>query len=117
MPVVVLREGDESSDDPIKFSHEKLAQAVARLPGTQSRLYPQRDHFSTGGTMLRCVLKVFNKCLMGGIFPRQCKIARFVLLYKGQRKSVTSALSFRLLSLLNGVDKLFKRLILQRLYE
>ncbi|KAL4089758.1 hypothetical protein QTP88_024729 [Uroleucon formosanum] len=64
---------------------------------------------------LAMLLDLFNKCLVMGIFPARWKVARLVLLYKGNNKPRAEPSSYRPLSLLDGVGKLFERLILCRL--
>jgi len=54
-------------------------------------------------------LRIFNRCLKDEGFSAPWKVARLVLLYKGSS-------NFRPLSLPDGAGKIFKRLILQRLY-
>jgi hypothetical protein len=52
---------------------------------------------------------------MTSIFPVRWKVVRLVLLYKGNTKPQAEPSSYRPLSLLDGVRKLFERLILCRL--
>lgn len=57
---------------------------------------------------------VFNKCLKDGVFPRSWKVARLVLLRKGD-KPLEDPSSYRPICLLNIVGKLFERVIKTRI--
>lgn len=61
------------------------------------------------------VLRMFNQCLKEGVFPRQWKRARLVLLSKGKDKPPDEPGSYRPLSLLSGTGKLLERLLLERI--
>lgn len=61
------------------------------------------------------LLGLFNECLQSGTFPECWKVARLVLLPKGKGKPPSEASSYRPLSLLGGVGKLFERLLLKRI--
>jgi len=57
---------------------------------------------------------VFNACLEEGVFPRPWKVAKLVLLRKGE-KPLDNPSSYRPICLLNTVGKLFERLIKRRM--
>jgi len=61
------------------------------------------------------LLNVFNKCLVTGIFPARWKVARLVLLHKGNGKPLAESSSYRPLSLLDELSELFERLLLSRM--
>lgn len=54
------------------------------------------------------LLKLFNACLVSGVFPDKWKSAKLVLLHMGKDKPTNEPSSFRLISLLDGIDKLFE---------
>lgn len=58
------------------------------------------------------LLRALNCCLMARTFPEAWKRAGVTFFYKGYEKPVSEAGSFRPISLLDGVGKLLKRLIL-----
>lgn len=53
------------------------------------------------------LLDLYNECLETGRFPRRWKVARLVLLFKSKEKPPEEPSSYRPLSLLDGVGKLF----------
>lgn len=57
---------------------------------------------------------IFNKCLKGSVFPHSWKIAKLVLLRKGD-KPLEDPSSYRPICLLNTVGKFFERLIKTRI--
>lgn len=61
-------------------------------------------------------LKVFNSCLLNGIFPTKWKIQRLVLLRKGD-KPLNDPSSYRPLCMLDSLGKLLECLMLRRLEE
>lgn len=58
--------------------------------------------------------KIFNACLKLSYFPAKWKIARVIPVPK-PNKSLSSAASFRPISLLSSFSKIFERLLLQRI--
>lgn len=60
-------------------------------------------------------LDAFNACIETGHFPARWKVAKLVLLYKGQGKHRDTPSSYRPISLLDGVGKLLESLLLRRL--
>lgn len=60
-------------------------------------------------------VRCYNECLNSGTFPARWKHAKLVLLYKGQGKARDQPSSYRPLSLLDGVGKVFERVLLNRL--
>lgn len=106
-------------DQPIPpITVEELRLAVRKLPNNKA---PGPDHVPN--EMIRLAanrfpdlfLSVFNACLTEGSFPNRWKMARLVLLHKGQDKPIDVPSSYRPISLLDGVGKLLERLILTRL--
>jgi len=57
----------------------------------------------------------YNACLTNGVFPSSWKRAKLVLLYKGQSKPRDLPSSYRPISLLDGLGKVFERVLLNRL--
>jgi len=62
------------------------------------------------------LINVFNSCLAHGIFPGKWKVAKLVLLRKGT-KPLDMPSSYRPISLLNTIGKLFERVIKGRLED
>jgi len=62
------------------------------------------------------LLGIFNRCLAAGVYPKRWKVARLVLLRKGD-KPVGVPSSYRPLCLLNDVGKLFEYLLAQRVEQ
>ena len=99
------------------FTHGELSEAVRRMPNGKA---PGLDGLMNEVIKLAArsdpqgVLAAYNCCLEKGIFPRQWKLARLVLLRKGN-KPVSEPSSFRPICLLDGLGKIFERLILNRL--
>ena len=68
-----------------------------------------------GAPVLTPVLtKVFNKCMTEGIYPDSLKIARVTPVFKGGNKNITS--SYRPISILTQLNRIFEKLIYERLY-
>lgn len=62
------------------------------------------------------LLGIFNMCLALGVYPKRWKVARLVLLRKGD-KSVGVPSSYRTICLLNDFGKLFEYLLVQRMEQ
>jgi len=60
------------------------------------------------------ILHTLNKCLAEGLFPSPWKVAKLVLLRKGQ-KPLEEPSSYRPICLLNTIGKLYERIIKKRL--
>jgi len=58
--------------------------------------------------------ELFNACLRDGMFPKEWKTAKLVLLRKGD-KPLNNPKSYRLICLLNTIGKFFERIIKVRL--
>ena len=59
--------------------------------------------------------KLFNKCLLGGIYPDSLKIARVKPIFKGGNKNDPA--SYRPISILSQLNRIFEKLLRDRLYE
>jgi len=98
-------------------SVDELRLAAARLPRGKA---PGPDMVTNeviaklAGARPDTLMAVFNRCLSSGVFPERWKVARLVLLHKGKDKPRTEASSYRPLSLLDCVGKLFERLLLNK---
>ena len=57
--------------------------------------------------------KIFNKCVDDGVYPNILKIARVTALHKGEDNS--DADNFRPISILPQINKIFEKLIHQRM--
>lgn len=119
-PVEDMSEEDLSAEGAALFTRDEVLRAAARLPNGKA---PGPDGIPNE-ILVAAVNKhpdifvtVFNRCWKAGVFPTCWKIAKLVLLHKGQGKPLDEASSFRPLSLLNGAGKLFERVILKRIYK
>ncbi|KAL7304831.1 hypothetical protein TKK_0003054 [Trichogramma kaykai] len=63
----------------------------------------------------RQIKVLLDSCLQSGVFPDEWKIARIVVLYKGNGKDPSKARSYRPISLLNGMSKVLEILMVGRL--
>ena len=61
------------------------------------------------------LLKHFNDCFLGGYAPEHWKLAKVVMLFKGGTKNSRSPSSYRPISLVNTIYKLYATLLQQRL--
>ena len=59
--------------------------------------------------------KLYNKCLLGGIYPDSLKIARVKPIFKGGNKN--DAASYRPISILSQLNRIFEKLLRDRLYD
>lgn len=99
------------------FNIEELKEAAKRLkkgkaPGPDN--IPNEIIVQVIEVWPELLLETYNACLRKGMFPRRWKRQRLVLLRKGN-KPLDQPSSYRPLSLLDTVGKLFERLLLQRL--
>ena len=63
------------------------------------------------------ILKIINRCFFEGIFPKQWKAAKVIILLKSPDKPKTSPRSYRPICLLPGWSKILERLMVERLAE
>ena len=59
--------------------------------------------------------KIFNKCVLGGIYPDCLKTARVRPIFKGGNKNDTS--NYRPISILSQFNRIFEKLLRDRLYD
>ena len=59
--------------------------------------------------------KLFNKCILGGIYPDSLKIARVKPIFKGGNKNDTT--TYRPISILPHLNQIFEKLLRDRLYD
>ena len=59
--------------------------------------------------------KLFNKCLLGGIYPNSLKIARVKPIFKGGIKNQIP--SYRPISILTQINRIFEKILRDRLYD
>ena len=100
------------------FNMDELALMASRLPRGKAPgpdYVPNEVVTELARARPAMLLDLFNNCLVTSIFPARWKVARLVLLHKGNTKPQAEPSSYRPLSLLDGVGKLFERLILCRL--
>lgn len=110
---------NEEISCPLLFEEDELNDAakkmsVGKSPGpdgipTEFIQYICRKHPNT-------ILGVLNNCLQTKTFPNIWKIARLVLLRKGD-KPLDSPSSYRPICLIDNMGKLFERLLLDRLLK
>ena len=58
---------------------------------------------------------IFNKCISDGVYPDSLKIARVTPVFKGGNKNSTT--SYRPISILTQFNRIFEKLLCDRLYE
>lgn len=63
------------------------------------------------------VLRLYNKCWENGYFPKEWKLAKLFVLYKGGGKDKQESNSYRPISLLPVLGKLLERLVGARLTQ
>lgn len=97
------------------FNLEELGLMASELPREK---VPGPDNVSNkvGTELIKkktdILLILFNKCLVTQTFPDRGKVTKLVVSYKGSMKLQTEPSSYRPISLLDEVDKLFVRLVL-----
>ena len=70
------------------------------------------EHLKYGGRLLlRHLHHLFNMCLQCGYVPSECKRGIIILLFKGGNKSRTDTNSYRGISLVPSIAKVFEKLI------
>lgn len=100
-----------------RFTATELAVAARHLPSGKA---PGPDGVPNAVVKLACainpeaMLTVFNRCLELGEFPRLWKKAKLVLIHKGADKPPDEPSSYRPISLLSTVGKVYERLLLGR---
>lgn len=111
---------DSSEEEDMPFSIGEVLQAVSRLPSGKASGpdgIPNEILIAAVKKRPGLFADMYNKCWASGVFPVCWKLAKLVLLHKGQGKPMDQATSYRPLSLLNGAGKLFERLLLKRIYN
>lgn len=100
-----------------RFTASELVAAACHLPSGKA---PGLDGVPNAVVKQACatdpdaLLNVFNRCLELGEFPRLWKKAKLVLIHKGADKPPDEPSSYRPISLLSTVGKLYERLLLGR---
>ena len=61
--------------------------------------------------------RLFNKCLVSGIYPDKLKIARVRPIYKGNNKNKNDPSSYRPISILSQFNRILEKIIRDRLYD
>ena len=61
--------------------------------------------------------KIFNKCINEGVYPDCLKIARVTPVYKGGNSNKNETTSYRPISILTQINRIFEKLIRDRLYN
>ena len=65
--------------------------------------------------LIPILTKLFNKCLVGGIYPDDLKIARVIPIFKGGIKNLIP--SYRPISILTQLNRIFEKILRDRLYN
>jgi len=110
----------DPSGDAKLISRDELLLMASRLPGGKApgpECVPNEVVSILAKGNPEMLLKLYNTCLVSGIFPDRWKRARLVLLHKGKDRPASEPSSYRPLSLLDGVGKLFERCILSRIND
>lgn len=119
-PLMVPTSVDQQSDPASIVANDEFAEALKRLNAKSTA--PGLD--GVPGKVLAMATKwlgvriqnLFSNCLKKGVFPRQWKTGKLVLLRKEGRVS-DSPSAYRPIVLLNEIGKLFERIIAKRLLE
>ena len=61
--------------------------------------------------------KIFNKCIAEGVYPDSLKIARVTPIFKGGNNKKNETTSYRPISILTQINRIFEKLLRDRLYE
>ena len=107
--------GSDSLEDAI--TADELDQAILSLkrrkaPGPDGIL---NEHLINGGLPLNSLLLIlFNKILQQEVIPQSWKDSIIIPLYKGNRKCKTDPKSYRPISLVSCLSKLFEKIVLVR---
>ena len=65
--------------------------------------------------MTPILTKLFNMCLLGGIYPDSLKIARVIPIFKGGNRNESTL--YRPISILTQINRIFEKLLRDRLYD
>ena len=110
---------EELINDPIPpISAAEVETAAQKL---KKHSAPGTDGINTGlliislHLIMNHLLLLFNSCLKTGIFPQNWKVARVRILRKGNKSDYTDVNSYRPISILNILSKLFEKIIHTRL--
>ena len=108
--------------DPISVPEVSLNEMAKAVGQARKRKAPGPDWIPTEiwslvhGTFPGLLPATFTRCLRQGTFPTPWKVARLVLLRKGQKPEGEPS-SYRPLCLLNDIGKLFERILVRRIGE
>lgn len=110
----------EITDEPPPITEAELESAVKacklnKAPGPDQ--IKAEIIINLFGTIKETILKHFNYLLKAGKFPKAYKIAKVVLLYKGGGKDPTDTKSYRPISLLAVLGKIYERILYRRLLQ
>lgn len=113
-----IQEDSTPNDDMTSFTNqEEVAFLIGRLRNGKS---PGIDQVSNlllkqlPDSAVRFLVKVFNFCIKFSVFPRPFKIAKVISIHK-KGKDPKSPTSYRPISLLSSIGKVFERIIFHRL--
>jgi len=96
----------------------ELDQIIKELPNNKSASLDNitYEHLKYGGqTLTECLVKLFNTILTHGQVPDGFKHGLIVTLHKGKEKHPTDPNSYRTISLISVVAKLFEKLLMKRI--
>ena len=68
-------------------------------------------------TVLPYIVSLFNKCMLNGVFPDAYKIAQVIPLFKGGDQENENPTSYRPISLLPTLGKLFEKILSTRIIK
>ena len=112
--------GGVGDDEVPGFTRGELSLAVAQLvagkaPGPDG--IPAEILGIVEKRHPKILLNLYNTCLVTGVFSKDWKTARLILIDKGKGGDLDSPSSYRPLSLLNTLSKLFELLLRPRIQQ
>ena len=111
---------DEGAESSYEVTKEKIAELLRKVKGRKA---PGLDGL-TGSTIKKIfnlapeyIVTIINKCFQDGIFPRQWKKAKTIILLKSPDKPKSQPRSYRPICLLPAWSKILEKLMVERLAE
>ena len=93
----------------------KLIQELDEAKGVGIHKIPPKVVKWAAQLLIPILTKLFNKCIVAGVYPESLKIARVKPIFKGGNRNDTS--SYRPISILSQFNRIFETLLRDRLYN